>query len=174
VIHPGSASPLGEAVAVQGLHPGRVPRFLSDESDGEHDLRGDLTDAEYADFFKLHDRACRGEHLSHDDSNRHLAYQLRIAAPPTPEWDRKHDEKLRAQKSDIVVAYAAGRRRSRTPAPRSRAHDRGGSRRRVRRTVRLAAHGPPGRSSGDDDLPPRPLVRSHGRGRAVSRTRGRA
>jgi hypothetical protein len=114
-------------------------------------------------------RPRRGDHLSHDDSNRLTGYQLRIAPPPTPEWERAHHEKLAAQASDSVAAYAAGRRvalrdasrsRSRRPVPRKRVHDRGRSRRHVRRTVRLVAHGPPGRprpASGDDE-PPSPDV----------------
>ena len=155
-------------------------------------VRGDLTDVEYADYCDLDDRACRGEHLSHDDSNRLTGYQLRIAPPPTPEWERAHYAKLRAQGIDFEAGYAAINRGDTEAAeqhlasiatpPRSEIaylerrintalqraakrprsipvrtgieRDRGRPRRRVRRTVRLAAHGPPGRPPRPDDDDP--------------------
>lgn len=61
----------------------------------------------------------------------------------------------------------ASRRPSGPPIRRNRVQGRGRSLRRVRRTVRLTAHGPPGRPrpSGGDDADPEHLVRSRRAGR---------
>jgi hypothetical protein len=137
-----------------------------DVADGDA-ARGDLSDAEWADFCALEDRVRRGEMLPWEDMERRQELQLRVCPPPSPEWLRVHDAKLRAQGIDLKAKAAklnARVERVARRAPVRRGHDRGHSRsvRRVTRRRSLArAPGQP--SGGDSDPHPlAPLLRGGG------------
>jgi hypothetical protein len=119
--------------------------------------------AQGIDFEAIHAAINRGD----NETAEHL-----LEALATPSRD---EVAILERRINDAFWHTARRRPARVPLRRNRVPDRGRSGRRVRRTVRLAAHGPPGRprpASGDDDPPsPTPLASSHGFGRAFPRVR---
>jgi hypothetical protein len=96
-------------------------------------------------------------------------FLVSVAPPP-----RAEVEVLERRINDAFKQTSRRSRPSRVPVRRNFVRDRGRSRRHVRRTVRLVAHGPPGRprpAAGDDE-PPSPLASSRCPGLTLSGVRG--